>query len=172
MESEKRKSEGVDKTSDQMPKKQRFKDNPELGSLPVELLTKILAQLSTSDLLCNVARVNKQFYQLTKSPPVHLFVTIKANADEEQGAKFLKAALQMRELHITHTENFDGKCHKKLLALANLSNLRFVAIADCILNHIDPTKEDFAAAESCWTTLYNLVLQLSQQRCGLNQTLL
>ena len=67
-----------------------------------------------------------------------------------------------------------------VLALALMKNtelqkrlLNWGSTADCILNHTDPllTNEDSAAAESGWTTLFNLVLHLSQQ-CGLNQTLL
>ena len=97
--------------------------------LPVELLNKILADLSTSDLLCNVARLNKKFHEIAHSPHVHLVVTLKAGADEEQGSKFLETATQMREVNITHDQTSGGNCDKKILALANHYRLRFVKIS-------------------------------------------
>ena len=107
MEAEKRKS--VDAVG-QVSKKQRSEPHPDPGSLvvrpgldslPVELLSKILAHLSTSDLLCNVARVNKQFHELTKSPHVHLVVSVRLDTDEEKASKFLNSATQIRHLYLT-----------------------------------------------------------------------
>ena len=74
MEAEKRKP--ID-FGGQVSKKHRSQCNPEqvslpvkpgLDMLPVELLNKILADLSTSDLLCNVARLNKKFHEIAHSP--------------------------------------------------------------------------------------------------------
>ena len=135
MEAEKRKP--ID-FGGQVSKKQRSQCNPEqvslpvkpgLDMLPVELLNKILAHLSTSDLLCNVARLNKKFHEIAHSPHVHLVVTLKVGADEEQGSKFLETATQMREVNITHDQTSGGKCDKKILALVNHYRLRFVKIS-------------------------------------------
>ena len=105
-------------------------ERPGLDSLPVELLNKILAHVSTSDLLCNVARVNKQFHELSKSPHVHLIVTVRPDADEEKASNFLQSATLIRSLYITPTENIaSNNCDKKLLAVANHNHLKVLEVS-------------------------------------------
>jgi hypothetical protein len=50
--------------------------------VPPEILIKILQHLPTNDLLKNVARVSKQFYELTKCPKVHLNVSFSETVQE------------------------------------------------------------------------------------------
>ena len=46
----------------------------ELSDLPNEILVKILALVSTGDLLQNVARVSKRYYEITQQPSLHVDV--------------------------------------------------------------------------------------------------
>ncbi len=61
-----------------------------IGHLPPEIMVKILAHLPTQELLCKVTFVSKYFHQLTKSPEVHLNVTLKPSVRGNGAVRFLR----------------------------------------------------------------------------------
>jgi hypothetical protein len=85
-------------------------DNKDTASyfhhLPEKLLVAIFSQLSTTDLLNNVALVSKKFYWLTKNPLVHINIDIlMSNVDhKEQVARFLGNAVHLRHLVVEHPQ--------------------------------------------------------------------
>ena len=106
---------------------------PNICSFPTEVITKILSHLSTQDLLGNVALVSKQFYILTKTPGVHLVITISQYADEKDASTFLLGANRIRELHITGPPKVPYSrgpkvCDRKLLAVTGHSYLRVLNV--------------------------------------------
>ena len=60
-----------------------------LESCPEEILIKIIANLSTHELLTNVARISKRFCALTQLQMTHICVTLPDYADQRQVSKFL-----------------------------------------------------------------------------------
>ena len=77
-----------------------------INDLPPEILLKILSNVSTHDLLQNVALVSQQFYELTKCPEVHLVVSVSERANADRTAMmFLKKARLMTSLTMTHSSS-------------------------------------------------------------------
>lgn len=63
-----------------------------------EILTLILSHLSTSEILQNIAHTSKQFNQLSKSPLVHISVSLSLFVDEDAAAEFLEKTNLIQEL--------------------------------------------------------------------------
>ena len=136
--------------------------------LPLEILTKILSQLTTYDLLHNVALVSKQFYGLTKSPSVHLVVTLCMFVGQTPAAKFLKQATLMRELHIcrpafccwnSKSVDFDESnclCDKFLIAVKNHQHLQVITSTSKVSSRCFSTLGRW----KCWTNLKKIVLEI------------
>jgi hypothetical protein len=70
-----------------------------LRELPTEILMKIFIHMSTSDLLTNVARVSKRFYEIALDPRVHRVVSINMNWIISPAIKFLEKSNHITELH-------------------------------------------------------------------------
>lgn len=108
--------------------------------LPPEILVKILTNLSTRDLLQNVALISRQFYGLTKCPEVHLQVSVSNTFIDGEAIEFIKKAKLMTELKVTKLRDLRLKypCEivnyedldKALLATRNHKNLRSVFCTD------------------------------------------
>jgi hypothetical protein len=75
--------------------------------LPPEILVKILRQLSTQDLLLNVAPVCKQFHQLTKDPSIHTRIALPCYVDLDPALEFLRTSSKVRELKIFTTKEME-----------------------------------------------------------------
>jgi hypothetical protein len=71
-----------------------------INDLPPEVLTKILSFLPTFDVLRNVGRVSKRFYELSKHPQSHINVCLNLMFADNTTSEFLKQATQMRTLSI------------------------------------------------------------------------
>ena len=104
-----------------------------LKHLPAEMLVKILSNVSTRDLLQNVALVSKHFNKLTKCPEVHLKVSISEKSQLEGAILFTKRSKFMTELNFIRRDtggykNSTHDCfvHKVLLAARSHGNLRSV----------------------------------------------
>ena len=65
-----------------------------------EVLTKILSFLPTFDVLRNVGRVSKRFYELSKHPQSHINVCLSLMFADNTTSEFLRQATQMRTLSI------------------------------------------------------------------------
>jgi hypothetical protein len=74
---------------------------------PPEILVKILRQLSTQDLLLNVAPVCKQFHQLTKDPSIHTRIALPCYVDLDPALEFLRVSSKVRELKIFTTKEME-----------------------------------------------------------------
>jgi hypothetical protein len=85
---------------------QKRREKPKLShqtniiDLPPEILTKILSYLATFDVLRNVGRVSKQFYELSKHPQSHIHVCLNLMFADNSTSDFLRQATQMRTLSI------------------------------------------------------------------------
>ena len=70
-----------------------------INTIPNEILVKILSYLPTTDLLLNVSKVSKRFYELTKNPLAHLTVTFDNPAFKVH--QFLTENDQIENLNFT-----------------------------------------------------------------------
>ena len=121
-----------------------------LTDLPPEVLLCIFSLVSTSDLLCNVAYVCQQFYDITKNPGVHIVITMNPisqviDKSYEDGAmRFLCQATLMKEFHfrrncvfVPQESCFSSKpcffktyyCDKLISAIQNHCHLKVVDIS-------------------------------------------
>jgi hypothetical protein len=73
--------------------------------LPPEIVTKILSNLCTFDLLHNVSRVSKLFYELSKSPASHRDVFLSCYVNQNKAAEFLKTTTLIENLEINLPSN-------------------------------------------------------------------
>ncbi len=108
-----------------------------LESTPTEILSKILSNLATTDLLQNVASVSQQFSKLSNSSSVHINVSFSTSVDETGAVGFLEKAILMKKLSITEPILFDAvtetsyfpkyerkNCDKMLEAVIDHAHLR------------------------------------------------
>jgi hypothetical protein len=110
-----------------------------ITDLPMELLAKILFNLTTSELL-NVASVSQQFKELSNDEMFHKNITININNENiETSSVFLSRAIRMKRLRIRSTpiltfddedqllyfrrRRKDFQCDPILLSLSNLQHL-------------------------------------------------
>jgi hypothetical protein len=157
------------------------KCQPTLNStmqVPPEILIKILQYLPTHDLLKNVARISKQFYELTKCPEVHLNVSLSETAQEAGALEFIKKAkhmtgltlasvqtLKMRSSYLFNTDiNIKKKginVNKLLLAVCKHQHLRSILLGDtCIISastFMDLSKSDW------WQKLHKFDVEIDRQ---------
>ncbi len=75
---------------------------PDFSRLPNEILLKIFSHIKTSDLLCNVARVSKRFYQLSQDPAAHISIHLGPVQIPEA---FLEGKEKIEQFHVENTFN-------------------------------------------------------------------
>jgi len=71
-----------------------------ISSLPNELLCRIFSNLSTNDLISNVATVSRRFHGLTHVPEIHDSVALK-DAHDDKASNFLAINNLVKDLHLT-----------------------------------------------------------------------
>jgi len=79
-----------------------------ITDLPVEILSKIFKNISTTDLLQNVALVSKCFYQVTKTPQSHRCISMTIRTNLKKAKLFLEQATLIESLFIKIEAK---KCH-------------------------------------------------------------
>ena len=85
----------------QQKKSRSFKTG--LTDLPLELLTTICSYLPTFDVLRNVGRVSKKFYDLSRNPHSHINVCLDLITIDRSTVDFLRSATLMRKLSIDYS---------------------------------------------------------------------
>jgi hypothetical protein len=154
-----------------------------ITDLPMELLAKILFNLTTSELL-NVASVSQQFKELSNDEMFHKSITVNINNDNiETSSLFLSRAIRLKRLRILSTpiltfddedqslyfkrRKTDFQCDPILLSLSKLQHLEELDVGQ-IYNRCqvklsrsclqDLTKTDW------WLKLTNLSLTLEESK--------
>jgi hypothetical protein len=100
----------------------------QLSLLPPEVLLKILQYVPTLDVLLNVARISKKFYDLSKDLSIHIRVSLPLRFP---AIKFLESTSKIESLQIVTKENkydFDPSCYQLLRAIPSHAKLREVVI--------------------------------------------
>jgi hypothetical protein len=90
----------IEDDQQQRRKKSKLSCQTNINDLPPEVLMKILSFLPTSDVLRNVGRVSKRFYELSKHPQSHINVCLSLMFADNTTSEFLRQATQMRTLSI------------------------------------------------------------------------
>ena len=88
-------------------KKAKLEVSTSINDLPPELLTKILSYLPTFDVLRNVGRVSKKFYNLSRDPESHINVRLDLIAMEKLTSDFLRRATLMRKLTVQYSMPYE-----------------------------------------------------------------
>jgi hypothetical protein len=94
---------------------------PDFSRLPNEILLKIFSHIKTSDLLCNVARVSKRFYQLSQDPAAHISIHLGPVQIPEA---FLEGKNKIEQFHVENAFN--------ALLLGNPSPRNFYEVHDSL----------------------------------------
>ncbi len=158
----------------------KLKTELSLEMLPREVLLIILSQLSTFDLLHNVALVSKNFNELTKDPGVHLVVNLRTMPDNGNIIEFLRNTTLMRELHFSYPHlrqiNLKNKTYfnnytkgrfssdKILLAISDHEQVRVINFASkCSM--INQTTFVILSRSRLFSKLTKLVLPVENDGC-------
>jgi hypothetical protein len=127
-------------------KKPKLSRQTSITDLPPEVLTKILSFVPTFDVLRNVGRVSKRFYELSKHPQSHINVRLNLGFADNSTSDFLRQATQMRTLSIDYStvvyvrrtfRNLDNgyDTDDMLLVLRDHQQLRSLEIFELEISH-------------------------------------
>jgi hypothetical protein len=154
-----------------------------ITDLPIELLAKMLFNLTTSELL-NVASVSRQFKELSNDEMFHKSITVNINNENiETSSLFLNRAIRLKRLRIRSTpiltfddedqslyykrRKTDFQCDPILLSLSNLQHLEELDVGRvynrCQVKLSRSCLEDLTKTD-WWLKLNHLSLTLEESK--------